>query len=147
MVALPKPAVPGSVAPRQAGRRRALRVVPAYDAGDEDLVAALRAGRPVHRYECEDLEGPCPWVSCRDHLYLDVDPDTGTITLTFPELGADELDRMPETCARRAARAGGLTLEETAELLNVSRERVRQIEAAALRKLRVRHPLKESTDA
>lgn len=50
--------------------------------------------------------------------------------------------RMPEphrsrfgNCVERAARAGGLTLREVGEILGITRERVRQIEERALRKL------------
>ncbi len=68
-------------------------------------------------------DGPCPFVSCRHHLYLDVQR-TGSITLNFPDLEPWELE---ETCAIDVAIGGGATLERTGELLNCARERVRQI--------------------
>lgn len=47
--------------------------------------------------------------------------------ITFPSL---ELEEMPATCSLDVADEGGATLEQVALLLNVTRERVRQILAA-----------------
>ena len=88
--------------------------------------------RPLTRRECADGPRPCPFVACRHHLYLDVAPETGTIKLNFPEL---EVWELTHSCALDVADAGGLELERTGALLNVTRERVRQIEAVALAKL------------
>lgn len=88
--------------------------------------------RPRTRGDCADGERPCPWVSCRHHLYLDVDPYTGSIKLNFPHL---EVDELPVTCSLDRADEGAVKLDAVAEILNVSRERVRQIEVVALRKL------------
>ena len=73
---------------------------------------------------------PCPFVSCSRHLALDVNPHTGSIKHNFPDLDVDE---MTETCSLAVADRGGLTLEETGEVLNLTRERVRQLEGRALR--------------
>ena len=55
------------------------------------------AERPRTRAECPDTsEGPCPWVSCKYHLYLDVNERTGSIKLNFPGL---EVWELPDTCA------------------------------------------------
>jgi hypothetical protein len=83
-------------------------------------------------------------VACRHHLYLDVSPTTGTIKLNFPELEVWELG---ETCALDVAAAGGHGPEHTSSLLNVTRERVRQIEAVALAKLKCRRELDPLSDA
>ena len=98
------------------------------------------AERPRTRAECPDTsEGPCPWVSCKYHLYLDVNDRTGSIKLNFPGL---EVWELPDTCAldvadpHRVGKGDGLTLERVGETINVTRERVRQIEAMALRKAR-----------
>ena len=40
---------------------------------------AAAAERPRTRAECRGHEGPCPWVSCKHHLYLDINPLTGSI--------------------------------------------------------------------
>ena len=87
--------------------------------------------RPRTRAECVDGVRPCPWVSCRHHMYLDVRPDGG-IRLNFPDLAFDEI---PKTCALDLADLGGLTLEEVGTSMNITRERVRQVEAAAMGRL------------
>lgn len=39
----------------------------------EEEVQDLRAKRPLTRGDCLHGPRPCPWVSCKHHLYLDVD--------------------------------------------------------------------------
>lgn len=80
--------------------------------------------RPKRRSECVDGPRPCPHVGCRYHLYLDVDPRNGSIKINWPDV---ELEEMPATCALDVADEGGLTLEEVAIHLNLTRERVRQV--------------------
>jgi hypothetical protein len=94
----------------------------------------LEAGmeRPRTRAECKEAPRPCPHVSCRHHLYLDVNPHTGTIKLNFPDLEVWELG---VSCALDVADLGGTAIEQVSELLNVTRERIRQIETQALEKL------------
>ena len=87
--------------------------------------------RPRTRGECPKTR-PCPWVSCKHHLYLDVNPETGSIKINFPDLEPWEL---PATCALDVAERGGSTLEEIGEVMNLTRERVRQVEVRALLKL------------
>lgn len=88
--------------------------------------------RPKVRGDCEDGERPCPWVSCKYNLYLDVNPETGSITLNFPHLEPHEL---VHTCALDVADRGGVTLEETGAMMNLVRERIRQVEMRAKIKL------------
>jgi len=89
--------------------------------------------RPKNREDCRTSDRPCPFVSCKHHLYLDVNPRTGSIKLNFPDLEVWELS---ETCALDVAERGGMTLEEVGELMNLTRERIRQVEAVGLEKLR-----------
>ena len=42
--------------------------------------------KPKERAECGNGERPCPFVSCKHHLYLDVSAKTGAIKLNFPDL-------------------------------------------------------------
>lgn len=95
--------------------------------------------RPTNRTQCKDGERPCPWVSCRHHLFLDVDPRIGSLKLNFPDaLLKEEGHRiMPETCSLDVAdtHPEGLTLNEVGELLNLTRERVRQLEDDIYKKL------------
>jgi DNA-directed RNA polymerase sigma subunit (sigma70/sigma32) len=63
---------------------------------------------------------------------LDVSPTTGTIKLNFPEL---EVWELAETCSLDIADAGPQPLERVSVLMNVTRERIRQIESVALARL------------
>jgi hypothetical protein len=88
--------------------------------------------RPKKRSECVDGPRPCPHVACRHHLYLDVNPHTGTIKLNFPDL---EVWELAVSCALDVADVGGTPIERVGDFLNVTRERIRQIETQALAKL------------
>ncbi|GAC1361885.1 MAG: hypothetical protein NVSMB47_14110 [Polyangiales bacterium] len=88
--------------------------------------------RPIAREECLNGPRPCPFVSCKNHLYLDVSPRTGAIKLNFPDL---EVWEMTETCSLDVADRGGTTLEEVGAIMNLTRERIRQVEVKGLAKL------------
>lgn len=88
--------------------------------------------KPKMRSECVDASRPCPYVSCKHHLYLDVSARTGAIKLNFPDL---EVWEMNETCALDVADRGGTTLEDVGAIMNLTRERIRQVEVKALAKL------------
>ncbi len=88
--------------------------------------------KPKTRAECANGERPCPFVSCKHHLYLDVSARTGAIKLNFPDL---EVWEMTETCALDVADRGGTTLEEVGAIMNLTRERIRQVEVKGLAKL------------
>jgi hypothetical protein len=93
--------------------------------------------KPATRSECvadseKGSDRPCPYVSCKYHLYLDVSPRTGAIKLNFPDL---EVWEMSETCALDVADRGGTTLEDVGAIMNLTRERIRQVEVRALAKL------------
>jgi hypothetical protein len=88
--------------------------------------------RPATRADCREQAGPCPWVACKHHLYLDINPLTGSIKINFPDLEPWEL---AHTCALQVAEAGALTLEQVGEITNLTRERVRQVELVGLTKL------------
>ncbi len=88
--------------------------------------------KPSTRSECKDMERPCPFVSCKYHLFIDVHPERGSIKLNFPDL---EVWEMAETCALDVADRSGITLEEVGEIMNLTRERVRQVETSGLQKL------------
>ena len=100
------------------------------DAGRYPTPAGVE--RPTRRADCLDGPRPCPWVGCRYHLYADV-KTSGSLLLNHPHL---EVEEMAETCALDVAGIGGHTLEAIGEIMNLTRERVRQLESLALRKLR-----------
>lgn len=89
------------------------------------LWPAHEAERPRTRADCVDGPRPCPWVSCRYHLALDVVGSRGCIVHTGAE----------ESCALDVAQRGALPLEAVAALLSVTRERVRQLQERALQLL------------
>ncbi len=93
--------------------------------------------RPRTRAECREAARPCPWVACKHHLYLDINPRTGSIKLNFPDLEPWDLEH---TCALDVAESGGRTLEEIGQITNLTRERVRQVEVRGLLALRARAP-------
>lgn len=92
--------------------------------------------RPRTRGDCTLVPRPCPFVSCCYHLYLDVSQKTGSIKLNFPDLEVWEMPH-PASCALDVADRGGATLEEVGEVLNVTRERIRQLEVSALQASRI----------
>ena len=53
---------------------------------------------------------------------------------------------MSETCALDVADRGGITLEEVGELVNLTRERIRQVEVLGLDKLRMSYETPPETD-
>lgn len=100
--------------------------------------------RPQTRAECQGEARPCPWVACKHHLYLDVNPETGSIKINFPDLEPWELKH---TCALDVADRNGITLEDVGEIMNLTRERIRQVEVRGLAKLRAMSPSREEIGA
>jgi len=91
--------------------------------------------RPQTRGDCTGVERPCPWVSCRHNTYLHV--KERSIVYNFPDL--EPGDVLPDrSCALDIADRGEASLEEIALLTNITRERVRQIQEKALRRLKIR---------
>lgn len=93
--------------------------------------------RPRTRADCLpggcNEQRPCPWTSCKQHLAIDVNPKTGSVKLNFPNL---EIWEMAETCALDVADRGGITLEQTGDIIGLTRERIRQLEQRGLAKIR-----------
>ena len=98
------------------------------------LAAELEATRPKTRADCVNGARPCAYVSCKYNLFVDVNPRTGSVKMNFPD---KELHELADTCALDVADRGGITLEEVGVIMNLTRERVRQLEARGLVKLRV----------
>ncbi len=115
---------------RELRKQRALGVI---DPEVEEIIREVDAQRPRSRADCATGQRPCMFISCKHHLYLDVNPTTGSIKLNFPD---KEIWEMAETCALDVADRGGITLEEVGAIMNLTRERIRQVETRGLLKLR-----------
>ena len=72
---------------------------------------------------------PCVRVSCKYHLFLDVNERSGSLKLNFPDSEPDELSH---SCALDLADEGGMSLEQVGEAMGLTRERVRQMESSAI---------------
>src|SRR5574342_1333734 len=115
---------------RELRRQRAFGLVdPELDA----IIREIEGRRPRSRADCANGPRPCMFISCKHHLYLDVNPSTGSIKLNFPD---KEVWDLGETCALDVADRGGITLEEVGSIMNLTRERIRQVETRGLAKLR-----------
>ena len=126
--------------PKTMSRREMMREQRRHERAG-DVVEVVQYERPRTRAECVHGPRPCLFVACKHHLYLDVNPETGSIKVNFPDKEPWEL---ADTCALDVAERGGVTLEEVGELLNLTRERVRQVEVEGLQKLKevsVKHEL------
>ncbi len=104
---------------------------------------ASRRHLPMLRSECREAARPCPFISCAHHLFLDVSR-SGGIKINFPDLlgddGAIDFAAMPTSCALDVGDEGRHTTERVGEMMNVTRERVRQLEVKILAKLE-QHPI------
>jgi hypothetical protein len=120
------------------GRVRSKTIAPKRLTRDERRLSELLVypsgrGTTVVPSGVPTMPRPCPFVSCSHHLYLDVNPQTGAIKLNFPHL---EVWEMAETCSLDVADRGGITLEEVGAILNLTRERIRQVEVRGLSKIK-----------
>lgn len=139
----PRPATAATATTREQRRSRRKREVRARTISVKRMTKReLEVGRllypetdywkPKTRSQCIDGPRPCPYVSCKHHLFLDVSAKTGAIKMNFPDL---DLWEMGESCALDVADRGGTTLEDVGAIMNLTRERIRQVEVRALAKL------------
>lgn len=91
--------------------------------------------RPKTRAECVDGVRPCPFVGCKHNMYLDASDATGAIKFNFPDLAPEEMPPERSCVLDMVESNGALTLESTGELMNMTRERVRQVEEKACLRL------------
>jgi hypothetical protein len=91
-----------------------------------------KKNRPRTRGDCVGVPRPCPFVTCRSHLYLDVNPDTGNIKYNFPGLEVDELS---VSCSLDVADVGPMNGDVVGVFLNVSKEAVRLTMDGAIDKI------------
>ena len=105
------------------------QVLAVYDEEPDDPVAD--PPRPKTRGDCAGVPRPCPFAACKYHLYVDVNEE-GTLKVNFPDRGIDEI---PYSCSLDVADAGMHTLDEIGDAMNITRERVRQIDHGLRAKL------------
>ena len=108
-----------------------------FDQVSQDLSEACKQATVAFK-EIKDLEkvpilNQFKLDSPKYVLHKDIIYVTGTLKLNFPGMDVWE---MPFTCALDVADMGGRTLEEVGKEFGVTRERIRQIEAKALEKIR-----------
>jgi hypothetical protein len=101
----------------------------------------MKTRKPRKRGDCTH-ERPCPFMTCFYHVSCEVSR-TGKLTVLHSE---EDLPGLPYTCTLDAAEKGGLTLEQVAEIWGITRERIRQIEAKAIEKLKQRIKFTEFED-
>ena len=80
--------------------------------------------KPQTRGDCADVPRPCPYVSCKYNLYLDVE-SSHSYKLNFPDM---EVWEMVESCSLDIADRGGASMDEVGNIMNLTGERIRQIE-------------------
>jgi hypothetical protein len=124
-VAIPDP-------PKRTGRRTSLPKKQLVEPEDE-VTTDLRLQRPQTREDCVNGQRPCPWVSCKWNLYLDVGKNGKTIYLTNTNLQPEEMDY---SCALDICDRGSQTYDTVARYFHTTRARVQQIEKEAAAKLK-----------
>lgn len=93
--------------------------------------------RPKTRGECKGGPRPCPWVSCRHHLQMDV-VGVGASARVILKTDPDEWTDETPTCSLDLADEGGRDLSDISRIYGRPRgEAERQHSAKAMEKLRL----------
>ena len=93
--------------------------------------------RPITRADCADVPRPCPYVGCRHNMFLDVGQNGRGSSIHYL-WGTDDPTKMPPNlscCLDIVDARGTQTLDQIGKIWNITRERIRQIEAKGLRKI------------
>ena len=119
----------------RATRRRIIQNFLTEELATPEELTALEAIRPKTRADCVRGIRPCPFVSCRYHLYMEI--GSGQRRTILPNFSTSDPTELTQTCALDLAENNGpATLEAIGKSMNMTRERVRQIEKKFLTKLR-----------
>lgn len=125
------------VPPRSISKTRRQLTPEEIEEGIELTLEYDGSERPKTRGECIQGIRPCPFVSCRHHLFLEFKATKhGQIRINFPNLIGPE--EMEESCSLDIADSNpdGMTLEVIGQKMNLTRERVRQLEERYMEKIR-----------
>ena len=90
--------------------------------------------RPRTRGDCSQRRRPCPFISCRHHLFIEVTP-AGSIKMAFGD-DIERLTQMEETCSLDVADRGEHDMNRIGRYLGVTPARIQQEVSQALAKLR-----------
>jgi len=98
------------------------------------------------------ITGPCPYVSCRNHLLPTITnastrfvgvgrslhwrKSSGEHVQKWLDGAVESLEKAEHTCAIEVANERRRSLDEIAEIYGVTRDAVRQVQTAALKKLK-----------
>ncbi len=142
-------------------RTKRLAIIATEKGSGEGATKSWTSKRPTNRSQCIGRPRPCPWVGCKHNLMLDVRSEAGSLILNYPATEGYGNNR-PGTISRRMSAArfdtltdefiehmqerkmpsclldvvdeyGAITLEDSGDLLCVTRERIRQIETKGLK--------------
>lgn len=109
----------------EAGEEPAEEVALDEDAGEPLHLPMLRPEGPPPRTRGDCLAGgpnevrPCGWITCKWYIHR-------------------VMSGAKHSCVLDVADQGGVTLEEVGDIMGITRERVRQIEAKVLRRIKVK---------
>lgn len=112
----------------------------AYIKSPELFLQQHNDSRPKTRADCATVPRPCPYVTCRYNMFLDIKNDSGGGLTYNISRDAEPSDmRYDQSCALDIAdeHAGvGMTLDDIGVYFGIDRERVRQIESVAIEKIK-----------
>lgn len=91
--------------------------------------------KPRTRAEC-GKQRPCPWISCKYHLYLDVNPQRGRITINYPNIPPWEMENSCVLDLIETSRGEMISKKIGEKALNMSRQAVCIIVLNGIRKIK-----------
>lgn len=113
---------------------REVRRLPVVE-DDGEIMGLEEARELALAGRCSELPRPCPLVSCRHNLFLDVDDDTGEIEFAHPGKEPNRID--PHTsCAIDVAMRGSQDAEFVADLMGMGPLAFEELEQGAVPLLR-----------
>lgn len=101
------------------------------------LSDAEAPSRPVTRGDCVDGPRPCPWASCSHHSIHGLLLGEAGRDLADDQV-VEAIEASAQSCTLDVADADGATLKDVGDLWGVTRERIRQLEARALKRVKPR---------